>query len=48
MEQNNISDQEISHGKNSRFSYYSKHFSLSMQLILLRKLFCVKVIKEAW
>lgn len=48
MEKKNIPDQEISHGRNSRLSYYSKQFSLTIQFISWRKLFYVKVVKEAW
>lgn len=48
MEKKSVSDQEISHGRNSRFSYYSKQFSLTIQFISLRKLFYVKVVKDAW
>lgn len=46
MEENYISDQEISHGRNSRFSYYTEQFPLPVQLISLRKLFYVMLAKE--
>lgn len=46
MEENHVSDQEISHGKNSRFSYYSKQFPLPIQLISLRKLLYAMLAKE--
>lgn len=39
MEENYIPHQEISHGRNSTFSYYRKLFPLPIQLISLRKFF---------